>query len=252
MALRRSYTDGSLKSHKLYRSDLTASLRWAASDNGLATQDLKTISRPGALARAHAGPYASAQVQKKHDKRSNSDTSEHQYHGEVPPDCRDHVEKGHFHSHELSEKSNAGVSRQGKHPMAGRDRTEAPNLQQHHATVEDAEGDAGSGLQIPVGPGAEGNEPALEPTEKLNDQQHPMNKGHDHTRYKWTNDNNFKHANGINSREIFPKAPVYPKIHVDYLSTETLKFYDIPWEYDGVSLYRIGLQTIALLQYSSL
>ncbi|KAM0723109.1 hypothetical protein Q7P37_001309 [Cladosporium fusiforme] len=27
-------------------------------------------------------------------------------------------------------------------------------------------------------------------------------------------------------------VPVYAKIHVDYLSTETLRYYDIPWEYD--------------------
>ncbi|GAB7325108.1 hypothetical protein MBLNU13_g09195t2 [Cladosporium sp. NU13] len=29
-----------------------------------------------------------------------------------------------------------------------------------------------------------------------------------------------------------PHVPVYAKIHVDYISTETLRYYDIPWEYD--------------------
>ncbi|SMR45138.1 unnamed protein product [Zymoseptoria tritici ST99CH_3D1] len=29
-----------------------------------------------------------------------------------------------------------------------------------------------------------------------------------------------------------PRAPVYPKIHREYLSVETLKYYQIPWEYD--------------------
>jgi len=29
-----------------------------------------------------------------------------------------------------------------------------------------------------------------------------------------------------------PKAPVYPKVHRDYLAVETLKYYDLPWEYD--------------------
>lgn len=29
--------------------------------------------------------------------------------------------------------------------------------------------------------------------------------------------------------------PVYAKIHTDYLSIETLRYYDIPWEYDRVS-----------------
>jgi len=28
------------------------------------------------------------------------------------------------------------------------------------------------------------------------------------------------------------KAPVYPKVHRDYLAVETLKYYDLPWEYD--------------------
>jgi len=31
-------------------------------------------------------------------------------------------------------------------------------------------------------------------------------------------------------------VPVYAKIHTDYISTETLRYYDIPWEYDRVSL----------------
>lgn len=30
--------------------------------------------------------------------------------------------------------------------------------------------------------------------------------------------------------------PVYAKIHTDYLSIETLRYYDIPWEYDRVSI----------------
>lgn len=30
-------------------------------------------------------------------------------------------------------------------------------------------------------------------------------------------------------------VPVYAKIHIDYISTETLRYYDIPWEYDRVS-----------------
>ena len=31
------------------------------------------------------------------------------------------------------------------------------------------------------------------------------------------------------------RAPVYAKVHRDYLSIDTLKYYDIPWEYDRVS-----------------
>jgi hypothetical protein len=30
------------------------------------------------------------------------------------------------------------------------------------------------------------------------------------------------------------RAPVYPKVHTDHMATETLKYYDIPWEYDQV------------------
>ena len=30
-------------------------------------------------------------------------------------------------------------------------------------------------------------------------------------------------------------APVYPKVHTDYIATETLRYYDVPWEYDKVS-----------------
>lgn len=31
------------------------------------------------------------------------------------------------------------------------------------------------------------------------------------------------------------RAPVYAKVHTDYLSIETLRYYDIPWKYDEVS-----------------
>ena len=30
------------------------------------------------------------------------------------------------------------------------------------------------------------------------------------------------------------RAPVYPKVHTDHMAIETLKYYDIPWEYDQV------------------
>jgi hypothetical protein len=32
-----------------------------------------------------------------------------------------------------------------------------------------------------------------------------------------------------------PHIPVYAKIHIDYIATETLRFFDIPWEYARVS-----------------
>lgn len=35
-----------------------------------------------------------------------------------------------------------------------------------------------------------------------------------------------------------PRAPVYPKVHTDHMATETLRYYDIPWEYDKVSKTR--------------
>jgi len=39
-------------------------------------------------------------------------------------------------------------------------------------------------------------------------------------------------------------VPVYAKIHTEYISTETLRYYDIPWEYDRVSPTPPPLQTI--------
>lgn len=30
-------------------------------------------------------------------------------------------------------------------------------------------------------------------------------------------------------------GPIYPKIHVKYLSLDTLRYYEVPWEYDSVS-----------------
>ena len=31
-------------------------------------------------------------------------------------------------------------------------------------------------------------------------------------------------------------APVYAKVHRDFLSVDTLKYYDVPWEYDKVRI----------------
>lgn len=37
------------------------------------------------------------------------------------------------------------------------------------------------------------------------------------------------------SRSLRSHVPVYTKVHVDHMDTETLRYYDIPWEYDPVS-----------------
>lgn len=37
------------------------------------------------------------------------------------------------------------------------------------------------------------------------------------------------------------KAPVYAKIHRDYLSIETLRYYEIPYEYDRVSVVNLDI-----------
>lgn len=50
------------------------------------------------------------------------------------------------------------------------------------------------------------------------------------------------------SRALAPlnsHVPVYAKIHVNYLSTETLRYYDIPWEYDRVSQSTFQLHPFA-------
>ncbi|EME87552.1 uncharacterized protein MYCFIDRAFT_209534 [Pseudocercospora fijiensis CIRAD86] len=48
--------------------------------------------------------------------------------------------------------------------------------------------------------------------------------------------NSSSHTTVINDNRIGefrgPRAPIYPKVHKSYLATETLKYYDLPWEYD--------------------
>ncbi|KAK4628728.1 hypothetical protein CLAFUR4_08000 [Fulvia fulva] len=44
-----------------------------------------------------------------------------------------------------------------------------------------------------------------------------------------------KHTVGIDAIETAAaeaRRPVYPKVHTDYLAVESLKYYDLPWEYD--------------------
>jgi hypothetical protein len=43
------------------------------------------------------------------------------------------------------------------------------------------------------------------------------------------------------------RAPVYPKVHTDHMATETLRYYDIPWEYDKVGKTRSLFDGIALI-----
>jgi hypothetical protein len=47
-----------------------------------------------------------------------------------------------------------------------------------------------------------------------------------------------KNSTTTTARPLLPlrsRVPVYPKIHTEYISTETLRYYDVPWEYDRVS-----------------
>lgn len=41
-------------------------------------------------------------------------------------------------------------------------------------------------------------------------------------------------ASGPANVSAKPHAPVYPKVHTGHMSIETLKYYDISWEYDQV------------------
>lgn len=41
--------------------------------------------------------------------------------------------------------------------------------------------------------------------------------------------------------------PVYSKVHRKYLALDTLRYYDVPWEYDVVSKWSLVFHNVALL-----
>ncbi|KAF7192436.1 hypothetical protein HII31_06232, partial [Pseudocercospora fuligena] len=44
------------------------------------------------------------------------------------------------------------------------------------------------------------------------------------------------HTNDVRLRQVVRdngRSPVYPKIHLDYIELATLRYYDLPWEYDS-------------------
>ena len=50
------------------------------------------------------------------------------------------------------------------------------------------------------------------------------------------------HTNELRLRHVAHdngRSPVYPKIHLDYIELATLRYYDLPWEYDQVYTIRV-------------
>jgi hypothetical protein len=107
---------------------------------------------------------------------------------------------------------------------------EATGTREHHASVEDTEDVSKDSLQASATAGAE-DTGALPKVDQPSDRRQLDNS------QKTNGDEqaSTEHAaqtDSMNDKQQPERPPVYAKIHVDYLSTQTLSYYDIPWEYD--------------------
>lgn len=57
--------------------------------------------------------------------------------------------------------------------------------------------------------------------------------------------------NSITGTTASLRGATYSKVHVDHLSTETLRYYDIPWEYDRVSTLMSSSTAFTSIEYTN-
>jgi hypothetical protein len=272
MSLRRSYTDGPSESQKLYGSNLPPSLRWGAAKKHASAQSQEAIPKSELRARSHADPASSSQAYKKRERRHRAtadNASEHskelgtRERSRAPyavkraaeekterllledtpnpreADSRPHTTReraqGSDHVIEWLEESEARVTNDEEHADATAD-TEKYKTRKHHVTVDHLDEAPRSDLRdAAAAAGAEDSDfvqdgPRVLPEHQQREHEHPKN-----TRDRHTDKDHPGRADNPNNAPQFERPPVYAKIHLEYLSTQTLKYYDIPWEYAKVS-----------------
>jgi len=136
------------------------------------------------------------------------------------------------HGFSRSKKSEV-KTRDGEEQAAAGQPFEASATRVHHATVEDIDDVSNDSLQASAAAGAEDFGVSLEIVRSSDQRQ--QDGGQKHSGDERGRANHAMPADSTNDKHRPPYRPTYPKIHSDYLSTETLRWYDLPWEYDRVS-----------------
>jgi hypothetical protein len=265
MSLRRSYTDGPSESQKLYGSNLPPSLRWGAAKKHASAQSQEASRQSELRARPHADLASSSQVYKEREKRHHAAADKASEHSkelgtqersrapyavkraaeekterlllndtpkyrevDIRPYATRERAQGSDHVLEWLEGSEAGVTNSKEYADAVPD-TEKYKARKRHVTVDHLDEAPHSDFRdADAAAGAEDSD--VLPEHRQREHGHPKN-----TRNRHTDNDHPVHADNPNNAPQLERPPVYAKIHVDYLSTETLKYYDVPWEYLRVS-----------------
>lgn len=124
-------------------------------------------------------------------------------------------------------------TRNGEEQAAAAQPVEASEPRAHHATVEDIDDVSNDSLQASATAGADDFGASLEIVRSSDQRQ--QDGGQKYSGEKRGRTYHAMTADITNDKHRPVEQPVYAKIHVDYISTETLRYYAIPWEYDRVS-----------------
>jgi hypothetical protein len=270
MSQRNPYADGPSQSQKLYGANLPPSLRWGAARKHVEVQDQGPFLLGNPRARSYTGRPEYAFYRKRQrrevttgdkkdyaiirderprssDRAAEDDTEsslkeipQHQQYTGVLPLGNSDDEQGNKGVQKWLEKTMSGKRdvEEGMVLEVHHENTEASGTRRYHATVEDVDEDGDS--HIPVVAGAEDGDqdaPSSSSPQRSKSEEEPRNSREEHI--------NVDHAARASIldqqhriKHLRTHAPVYAKIHVDYISTETLRYYDIPWEYYRVSSCR--------------
>lgn len=263
MSLERGYINRRSESQKLYGSSLPPSLRWGAARQHATTQNQEAVFQPAPNANSQANlPPATPEYIESGEARNGaadalkaSEVSErmrrpYAIHSAVEnratplllqdtPEYLLHSEIRH------GSRRMAGLEKPGKwnreedghEGSIEPDRLGSRNL---HATVDDVtEDDGKSHVSVVAGAEEDANvNHSPEHRRQVPSRSGSQTRGPSRAHVGRKNINNTVRAGKNTARsQAGQHIPVYAKIHVEYLSTETLRYYNIPWEYDKVSLY---------------
>jgi hypothetical protein len=161
-----------------------------------------------------------------------------QKHAPSSRDSQDDGEKGSEQVLEWLEKSATSAPDKTEH-VATEEQIGGSRHRQYHATVDDADDDSDRGSHFSVVVGAVEGHGSSDGVHVVHRAQPSDNVEAEPTRDGPTETGNATNTESAKDKQYRAqrKAPVYAKVHVDYMSTETLRYYDIPWEFDKVSHY---------------
>jgi hypothetical protein len=267
MSQMNPYVDEPSQSQKLYGANLPPSLRWGAARKHAEVYDQESFprvdTRTGSYTRRPEYAFYRKRGQKRNvtadgkkdyviirDERPNASSGsdeddtesllqeipQQEPHTVVPPLGHSDDEKGNLRVQDWIEETKAKTPNDEERVGLGvhDERIEAPGTRNHHATVEDADEDGNDDSRVPVI--AEAEDGGQDAPSSSSPQRSEKEEESRHGRERHIDVDDAARASDFDKQHRIkrptPHVPVYAKINVKYISTETLRYYDIPWKYD--------------------